>query len=83
MRSIPSAVYTDSASPAVLRIGLSANARVAGLQLRILKRRGASCERSLSLAIPRPLAWSRLPIAEVLAQPSTRPAPRLRAVPQP
>jgi len=45
------------ASPAPLRLTLSGGRE--GLQLRILKRRGAPCDRTLALAVERPIAWAR------------------------
>lgn len=46
------------ASPATLRLSLAAGEL--GLAVSILKRRGPPLARPLSLAVPRPLAWSRL-----------------------
>jgi len=45
------------ASPAPLRLTLAGGCE--GLQLRILKRRGAPCDRTLTLAVERPIAWAR------------------------
>lgn len=46
------------ASPAPLRLALSGSAE--GIQVRILKRRGPPCLRSLSLRVERPVAQNRL-----------------------
>jgi len=52
------AAAAGHASPAALRLALAAGER--SLAVHILKRRGPPLARPLSLAVPRPLAWTRL-----------------------
>lgn len=52
------AAAAASASPASLRLALAAG--TSGLEVRILKRRGPPLAATLSLAVSRPVAWTRL-----------------------
>jgi cell division inhibitor SulA/protein ImuA len=73
---LPAAART--ASPALLRLALSGGRD--GLTMRILKRRGPFCARSLSLPVARPLPWSRLPRTDAGPRYSFCDAGPLRAV---
>jgi cell division inhibitor SulA len=52
------AAMAASASPASLRLSLAAG--TTGLAVHIIKRRGSPLARGLSLAVARPVAWTRL-----------------------